>query len=74
MTTKPAKLLAFPDINEVIRFTHDGTEHRGELREISHDGNNTYIMIIDADYYTNRNYDTHEYVLEHDDAITFEEE
>lgn len=71
---KQAKLLAFPDIGEIIRFTYDGTEHRGVLRQIAHDGNNTYIMIIDPDYDTNRNYDTPEYVLDHDDTISFEEQ
>lgn len=71
---KPAKLLAFPDIGEVIRFTHDGTELRGELRQIAHDGNYTYIMTIDPDYANNNNYDTPEYVLEHNDTITFEDQ
>ena len=70
---KQAKLLAFPDIGEIIRFTYDRTEHRGVLRQIAHDGNSTYIMIIDPDYDANQNYDTPEYVLEHNDAITFEE-
>lgn len=39
---------------EIIRFTHDGTEHRRVLRQIAHDEKNTYIMNIDPDYDANQ--------------------
>lgn len=72
---KQAKLLNHPDIGEIILFTDkDAHAQRGELRQISHDGNSTYISIIDPDYDTNRNYDFPEFELEHETVIVFEEQ
>lgn len=73
MRTKKAGLLNCPDIGEIISFSYDGVTHRDELRQISHDENYTYIEVIDPDYDNSGDYSMYEYVLEHDDVITFEE-
>lgn len=72
-TPKKATELNGTNIGDVISFRYrDGTDIHGILRQIHHDGDSTYLSILDIEYDRNHNYDLPEYDCDHDDIINLE--
>lgn len=71
-TPKKAQELSGVNIGDVVSFSHEGADIRGILRQIHHDGNSTYLSIIDIEYAAKNNYDFPEYDCDPNDIINLE--
>lgn len=68
-----AKHLNAEHVGTIASFEDDwGVIHRGEIRQIHHNGTHTYLFLIDAEYDRNHNYAFPEFELEHETLIMLE--